>query len=105
MLDLDIDNTRKHALPYDLQESFENDDHISNINVQLQNPKTMFNFVKFGFGKYSSIVVNIAFKHTTPNRQKELIGYLCNPNMSPKFNEAVFGILYLNFPFALMQCF
>ena len=76
----------RYTLPSSLKTSFEN--YILNV----QNPTTIINFSKFGFGKYSSIVCDVAFKHATYNQQYRLINYLCNPNISIKYN-VLFGLV------------
>ena len=76
----------RYTLPRSLKSSFEN------YMLNVQNPTTIINFSKFGFGKYSSNVCDVAFRHATYNQQYRLINYLCNPNVSIKYN-VLFGLV------------
>lgn len=77
----------RYTLPNSLRESFEN--YIINV----QNPNTIINFSKFGFGKYSSIVCDAAFKYATQRQQERLIRYISNPNIAIKYN-VLFGMVH-----------
>ena len=75
----------KYTLPDELKKSFEN------YMLNIQNPHTIINFCKFGFGKYSSVVCGIAFKYATHYQKQRLISYLSNPNILIN-NNVVLGL-------------
>ena len=76
-----------YTLPIDLKKSF-----IFNM-LNVQNHNTILNFNKFGFGEYSHKLCIISFKHSSYQQKKRLIVYLCNPNISNKFN-VLFGLIH-----------
>ena len=76
----------RYTLPSSLKSAFEN--YILNV----QNPTTIINFSKFGFGRYSSIVSDVAIKYSTYEQHFRLINYLCNENISIKYN-VLFGLI------------
>ena len=76
----------RYTLPGSLRSSFEN--YILNV----QNPNSIINFSKFSFGKHSSIVCDMAFRHATTDQQEQLVCYLCNPRIAVKYN-VLFGLI------------
>ena len=80
-------DSNTYTLPTDLKKVF-----INNM-LNVQNAHTIINFSKFGFGEYSYQLCNIAFQHASFQQQKQLIVYLCNPNISNKLN-VLFGLIH-----------
>ena len=76
----------RYTMPRSLKESFVN--YILNV----QNPTTIINLSKLGFGKYSSMVCDTAFKHATYDQQARFVSYLTNPNIATKYN-VLFGLI------------
>ena len=76
----------RYTLPRSLKESYEN--YVSHS----QNPYSILNLSKFGFGKYSSVVCDLAFRYADMDQQSRFIGYFCNQNIPIKYN-ALFGLI------------